>query len=84
MALLGFYHDSIPYTSPVTSIHAGACHDRIVRERVHKAGTQEEKSTKILGCVRVQATAACMAVKCFIHCAMPLRLPRTIIINQLV
>ena len=39
MVLLGFHNDSSLFTSPVTSIHAGACDDKhCERERVHMVG----------------------------------------------
>ena len=50
MVLLEFYHDSSHFTSPVTSIHAGAHDDRHCvcerererkKERVHMAGVHE-------------------------------------------
>ena len=37
MVLLGFYHDPSIFTSPMTSIHAGAQYNRHC-ERVHLAG----------------------------------------------
>ena len=77
-ALLGFYHDSSLFTSPMTSIHAGARENRhcvCVRERERERectwwGTKEDRSTINFGHV----PAACVPGECFIHCAMPLGL----------
>ena len=55
------------------SIHAVARDSRhCVRESACGRGTQENRSTKIFGHVRVRTLSACMADECFIHCARPL------------
>ena len=43
----------------------------IVRESACGGGTQEDRSTKIFGRVRVWTQATCMVGERFIHCAMP-------------
>ena len=56
MALLELYYDSALFSSPLTSIHAGACgnrHYERVRESAHGAGTQENRSTINFDCVWV-------------------------------
>ena len=71
MALLGFYHDSSLFTSPVTSTHAGARDNRhCERDSVHGRGTQEDRSTINFGHVQIRTLADCVASECFIHCAM--------------
>ena len=45
MVLQGFYHDSSPFTSIVTSIHAGARETGIVREILQMAGVTERIGT---------------------------------------
>ena len=74
MVLLGFYHDSSLFTSPVTSFHPRASDDmHCERESAHGGVTWEDRSTTNFGCVQVWTLATCVAGKCFIHCAMPLR-----------
>ena len=54
MALLGFYHDSSLFTSPVTSIYAGAPGDRHCERECTKWGTREDRGFISVGHVWVQ------------------------------
>ena len=67
----------LSFTSPITSINAGAGDNKdCVRERVHMTGVPEKiGAVKIFGHIWVWTLATCMAGKCFIHCAMPLGQP---------
>ena len=62
MGLLGFFHDSSLFYSPVTSIQARAHDDRHC-ERESESGrcTGQDRSNKIFGCIGVWTKAACMA-----------------------
>ena len=72
MVLQRFYHYSPPFTSPVTSINAGACDDRhYERESACGRVPKRRGALKIFGCIQVQTMAGCLAGECFIHCSSP-------------
>ena len=70
MALLGFYHFSSLFTSPVTR---SAWRQAMLEREWICRGTREDRSTINLGHVRVQTLATWVTGECFIHCDMPLR-----------
>ena len=60
MALLVFNHNSSPFTSPVTSIHTGACDDRHWERECTCWGTQEDRRTKIYSLIQVRTPTICV------------------------
>ena len=71
-ALLGFYHDFSLFTSPVTSIHAGARDERHC-ERKSACGRVPKNIRALKSSVmpRFKPRPPAWQGECFIHCTMP-------------
>ena len=65
MVLLVFYHDYSLFTSPVASIHTGACNRHCERESACGGGKQDNRSTIIFGSIRVLTPTAFVAGECW-------------------